>query len=101
MVLQDENLFYFISGAGLSFTGVAAAFKWKGVDTNIVHFAGAGIAIFSALIGLWVKFNLYLPLLVFIILATLIKMLKIQHSTWWIEIVAFSTILIGIFISLL
>jgi hypothetical protein len=99
--IRGENIFYILSGAGLCFTGVAGAFKWKESQTNIVHFAGATIAIFGALIGLWVQFNFYIPFIIFGILTILIKLLKIQHSIWWIEIVAFSAILIGIFFSLL
>lgn len=85
------NSLFFFSGTFLCFTGVATAFKDKGI-TNIVHFTGAfGAIVFSliALCALGIWWTLALNILSVIILY------KVRNKVWWMEIVAFYSIMLG------
>ena len=97
MLLQSgSTALFFLSGAGLSFVGVATMFKSKDDITPYIHFIGAGIGIIFALIGIGVERYTWIPLLAWSIMALVLKLLKIKNYIWWIEISAFLTIIIGL-----
>jgi hypothetical protein len=95
-LLFQGGLFFFLSGAGLFFVGAATDYESK--TTNIVHFTGALVGILSALIGLWVEYGLFYPLIIAIALSLIIYLIKMKNYLWWIEIVAFLSIIIGLFL---
>jgi len=96
MLFQGDWLF-FISGSGLCFVGAATNFLSKGAHTNIVHYVGAFLGIAGALFGLWVQYDIVFPLIVFGGGTTLLLVLKqVENKIWWIEILAFVTIINGL-----
>jgi len=94
---QDTSLF-FISGVGLCFVGAATQFKINDYYTGIIHSAGAAICIVSALVGIGIEYNLWLPGFGFIILTIPAYIFIKKNKTWWIEMLAFISILIGLII---
>lgn len=88
---------FFFSGAGLCFVGAATMFK-SDKTTALVHSIGAIVCIVSALIGLWVERDMFLPIFLFGASASILslKSIKLTNKTWWIEIIAFVFILIGL-----
>jgi len=89
---------FILSGAGLSFVGVATMFKETKSLEPYIHTIGAVVCIVSALFGIAIERNSWLPMIIFAILAILIKLFKVKNSTWWTEIAAFLTILGGLLI---
>ena len=61
-MLLYGNIWFFLSGAGLSFVGAATAFKSKIGLTKEVHYGGALVGILGALIGILVEYSNFLPL---------------------------------------
>ena len=96
---SDQSPFYFLSGAGLGFTGAAAAFKSKGAYTDIIHMVGAAFAILFGSIGLWYEFGIYIPFVIILLTGILTYLIKIKNSTWWFEIISFAILIIGVFLS--
>jgi hypothetical protein len=98
MVLLDPyNPYLLVSAAGLIFTCGSPYFKEQFPD-KYVHFAGAVVAILSAFVNLYVTYGLWQPFVIFIIGTGLIAIFKIKNYIWWIEILAFYNIIIGMFI---
>jgi hypothetical protein len=99
MVLKADNSspLYFYSGVGLAFVGAATQFKWTKAGTDIAHYLGAFIGIECALIALWVESNIW-PQVLFTFITAIIVLFKIKNATFWIEIVAFVSIIIGLFL---
>lgn len=89
---------FFISGSALCFVGAATAFKDYSFITPYVHSISAGICIICALAGIGVEYHSWIPAIIFTVLTALIKLLKINNGTWWIEISAFVSILSGLLI---
>lgn len=89
---------FFLSGAGLCFVGAATMFKSDDKFTPIIHFLGALICILSALIGIWIERNNYLPLILYGITSLILssEKIKLKNKIWWIEIIAFIYIIIGL-----
>ena len=86
---------FFFSMAGIIFTGTAAAFKKE--LTAKVHYAGAGIAITGALVGIWFAYGNWIPLALLLPLGG-IAYLTTKNKIWWFEVVAFTLIIIGLII---
>lgn len=102
-VMELSDIFFFLSLIGFIFVGAAAMFKSKGAYTNIIHYAGSVVGIFSALIGLGIQYNLWILLYIGIPLGVIILLLskftsKIKHPIFWLEILASIVILIGLWI---
>lgn len=91
------SLWFFISGAGLVFVGTATRFKSKIVSTDKIHYMGAIVGIFSALIGIWRELDNVSPLLLFILGSVVIQTSNMKNKLWWIEILAFMIIMLGLF----
>jgi hypothetical protein len=100
MIFQgtNETPLFFLSGTGLLFVGTATAFKWTGAHTNLVHYGGAVVGILGALVGLGVEFGLWWPLLSWVVVTMGLKYIRIKNFTWWVEIVAFVTIVCGLYL---
>jgi len=97
MVLRtDASSLFFFSGAGLAFVGAATMFKEK--VTSTVHFIGAGSGIIFALLGIMFAYGNPYPLISWAIITLLVFLFKVKNHMWWIEIAAFSAIIIGFII---
>lgn len=97
--LSFENTWSFLiffGGAGVISTGLAAAYK----NTQIgkIHVVSILIGIFSALIGIWIIFDLWIPLAIVGLSGILMKIFKIKNETWWIETIAFYSINLSLLI---
>jgi hypothetical protein len=96
MLFQSvPSALFFLSGSALSFVGINTTFKDSWI-TPYVHFAGAGLCIGFALLGIGFVLNSWLPLIGFVISAVSIGLAKIKNETWWIEIAAFIFIILGL-----
>ena len=87
--------FFFLSGAGLCFTGAAAMFREK--MTKTVHFAGAIASVLGAFMALYFERGSIYPVIVFGLSVIFIH--RIKNHIWWIEISAFACILYGLLIA--
>lgn len=91
----EETPLFFLSGTGLMFVGAATQFKWSGANSNLVHFGGALVGIMGALCGLGIEYGNWKPLLVWSIGTLLLQYIKIRNFIWWVEILAFVSIIGG------
>lgn len=88
-----NNVWYFLAGSLLCFTGGAAAFKESMAGT--IHSIGAVGGITLALVGL-ASVGVYWPLIAVISLSLGIRYSKINNQTWWVEIISFVFIEAGL-----
>lgn len=98
--LYHYSIAFTICGMLLLIVGVTADFKDK--ITGLMHGTAATVGISVALLGLVLN-HIYVPLILAIIASLLInwKKLRIQNTTWWVEVVCFIAIEIGLFIMLI
>lgn len=93
------DIWFVISGAGLCFVGFSTAFKDYETITPIVHTLGAAVGIVFALLGIGFQ-STWVPLIVFSIGAVLLVLasliFKMKNRTWWIEILAFLCVIVGL-----
>ena len=87
------NVWFFLSGTGLAFVGAATRFKMTLGLTKEIHYGGAVVGIFSALIGIAVMHQDLFPLVNFLLPAIMLQISHIQNKLWWQEILAFFVIL--------
>lgn len=96
MLFQSvTSTLFFLSGSALSFVGVNTTFKDNWI-TPYIHFTGAACCIIFALLGIGFVLHSWLPLIGFGLSASLLSMLRIKNTTWWIEITAFIFIILGL-----
>ena len=91
LCIVGENVWFFLAGTCLCFTGAAAAYKEK--MTNTVHYIGAVGGIGLSLAGL-LQNGIWWPLVTFLITAIAIR--RVKNKTWWVEIAAFWLIIVGL-----
>ena len=96
MTQQEPSLLFFFSGVALSFVGAACMFKWTSAGVHIVHYISAVSAILLALVGLGIVNSMWLPLIIWAVFTIIFKLLKITNFLWWVEILAFLLIIIGL-----
>lgn len=87
------TVWFFLSGSFLCFVGVAFDFKSRWRMTPWVHNVGAVGSIVLGLIGLAVT-GIWWPFIP--VSAAAVTLSKIKNGTWWIEVVAFLSILGGL-----
>ena len=87
---------FFLSGAGLCFVGAATMFKLSDDIQPYIHFVGALIGISCALVGIGVERQEWIPLIMFVLSALVLTFTVEKNRTWWIEIVAFTCIGLGL-----
>lgn len=91
---------FFLSGAGLSLVGTATMFKE--INDKLqgkLHTIGAVIGILGSLIGIGVERDNWIPLFIFVSVAILLSLSVKKNRTWWIEIVAFATVGLGLLLT--
>ena len=93
---NETTAWFFASGAGLAFVGTATMFKWSGAYTDKIHGLGAVVGISSALIGLGVEYNNWIPTAVFVAIGASLSAFKAKNTIWWIEIAAFCCVISGL-----
>lgn len=98
---QDKYVWYIVSGIGLLFVGAASLFKTNEDGTATIHYIGATIGIAAALLGHAQSYHLLWPACFFIASVTfLIIASRNKNIVWWVEILAFGSIISGFFYQL-
>jgi hypothetical protein len=92
--MYDAVGFLFASGAGLIFTGTAAAFEEE--MTGVVHYTGATVSIGAAFVGLWLIAGLWPIGAVFLLVSGVFYMLKLKNIILWMEYLAFALSVFGL-----
>lgn len=93
--LTDYHPLFFLSGAGLSFVGTAAAFEDQKI-TNRVHYSGAVAGIGGAIGALFVILGTLVPIYTTLLFLAGSFFLQRTHVIWWVEIGAFLGIVWGL-----
>ena len=100
-VLQYPHSFiFFLSGMGFFLVGTQVQFRDEYVtEKGLIHYIGAVIGIGGALIGLLLN-GIWTPLLSFLILGFLLWGMRKEKGDFifWVEILAFLTIITGLWI---
>lgn len=96
-MIVGETWLMFLAGALLMFVGGAAAFKEK--TTGIVHVIGAIGGITAGMASLCVDFKLWWLVILYTLLALFLSLANVRNRTWWIEVSAFVTVIIGLLIA--
>jgi hypothetical protein len=89
---DSSTAFFFLSGAGLCFTGAASMFKER--MTKAVHYIGAGLSILMAFMAIIFERHNIDPLLFFGL--SMLFIYDIKNRIWWIEVSACICILYGL-----
>jgi len=96
LLLQSyKSPLFFFGGMGLFWVGTQTQFREKSIKGTI-HYVGAVLAIVLSLIGLVLN-GVYFPLLIMCIGTLLMYYTKIKNFIFWVEILAFIIIIIGLF----
>lgn len=100
MIFQGsgDTIYFFLSGMGLAFVGGMVAFRQNIGSTDKIHYLGAVVGIVCALVGIGIESGTWLPGIVWLASAIIMKLLKINHFIWWVEIAAFATIVSGLYL---
>lgn len=98
VMIMGDNILLFLAGSGIAFVGAAAAFK--GMD-KWIHFISAGLGIIFSQISIFFDFGLWYINIAFFSLALLLFLLRkiIKKYTWYVEILAFLSIELVLFLS--
>lgn len=82
---------FFITAGGLGFVGTAAEIKKEFVSK--VHNPSAVVAIISGLLGITFVFGHWYIALSGIVLSGLLALFNVKNKIWWVEIIAFISII--------
>jgi len=96
MTLHEESILFFFSGAGLSLVGIASWSQSAEKLTRVIHFGGALCAIVFGLLGVGFGLGNFVPLSIWLLSSIFIVLFKIKNHFWWMEIIAFITIIVGL-----
>jgi len=88
---------FFLGGMGMMWVGTYTEFYRRSSEHEYIHFSGAVIAILSSLIGLLYN-QIYFPSIIMLIGTPLTYLITRKKGThiFWIEIVAFISIILGL-----
>lgn len=87
---------FFLGGMGFFWVGTQTQFRGESVKETI-HYLGAVLGIGCSLIGLGLTLS-WIPLLLLLLGGGIMKLLKITNFLWWIEMLAFLVIIIGLWV---
>jgi len=85
---------FFLAGMGFFWVGTQTQFRGESIKGTI-HYIGAVLGIFLSLFGLLLN-GVWLPPLIMFIGLVGIRHFKIPNFIWWVEILAFLTIIGGL-----
>jgi len=100
-------MLFFSSGHGLLFfgaaficvVGIASGFKETMEGRVHVFFTNAGILL--SYLSLWFDYHMWYLVVLFLLFTIPSFIIKYKNHTWWIEVVAFTLVLIGLIKSIL
>ena len=90
-----NQFLFFLSGAGLLFTGISSEFRSERKTTRDIHNVSAVVTLLSLFAGQIIYFQVWWPLILTLLFITVSFSLKIKNKIWWVEVVYISLILIG------
>lgn len=98
MLFQTDGTtpIFLISGAGFTIVGAASMFKSSDYWTNRIHFIGAIVGILGGFMGLGIERSMWIPMIICSTGCLIMIPLKIKNLTWWIEILSFICIGVGL-----
>ena len=97
LILQYYHSFlFFLGGMGLFWVGTQTQFRGESIKGTI-HYVGAVLAIVLSLIGLLTQ-GVWIPLLICGVGTSIMYLGKIKNFIWWVEMLAFLTIIWGLWI---
>lgn len=96
LIWMDKGALLSVSGILMCFVGIAGAFKNDNV-IHIVHYTGAACSIIFAFVYLSVNVSI-MPVILMAAFLLYAIFSKMKNSIWWIEIVAFTLIEVGLLI---
>lgn len=91
-----QSPLFFFGGMGLFWVGTQTQFRGQSIKGTI-HYIGAVLAILLSLIGLLLN-GVWIPLLIMGITTPVLYYTKVKNFIWWVEMVAFLTIIWGLWI---
>lgn len=91
VIISAESIIMKYAGLFICYTAIAPMFKIKPAEW--VHYIGAVGGVMLGLFSLWQFYGLWYVVILFAIAYFFIKKLT-DNSTWWVEILAFYTIII-------
>jgi len=95
LILQYYHSFlFFLGGMGLFWVGTQTQFRGESIKGTI-HYVGAVLAIVLSLIGLLTQ-GVWIPLLICGVGTSIMYLGKIKNFIWWVEMLAFLTIIGGL-----
>jgi len=88
---------FLLAGMGMMWVGTYTEFYRRSTEHEYIHFSGAVIAILASLIGLLYN-QIYLPSIIMVLGTPLTYVIFKEKGThiFWIEIVAFVSIILGL-----
>ena len=98
LIIVGNTSLMFFAGAFLGFVGVATAFKDLKM-TRRVHNIGAIGGIGFGFLSMIIDFQLFELSFFMVVFSLSLFLLKTKNLIWWIEILAFILIIIGLFIA--
>ena len=90
------NPIFFIAGMGFFWVGTQTQFRGESIKETI-HYLGAVLGIGGSLIGLGLTSS-WIPLLIMLVGGGVMKLLKITNFLWWVEILAFILVIVGLWV---
>lgn len=96
LVLAWKSLWFIGSGLSLLIIGFAPAFNSEHKIVGILHTGGTVGGIAFACYAL-ATHGVYFPVVGCTVCSVMFERMKIEHTTWWVEIADFSFIVLGIF----
>ena len=90
------NPIFFLAGMGFFWVGTQTQFKGESIKETI-HYLGAVLGIVGSLVGLGLTYS-WIPLLFMLVGGGIMKLLKINHFLWWVEILAFILVIGGLWV---
>lgn len=93
---QGMEIYGFLTGAGLFFTGITINHESSKVHTDRVHQIGTVGAIIAAFTGLIVLYGMWIPTAILAICTALLY--RNKYFIWWVECIAFALIIISYYL---
>lgn len=97
VLIIGNSLLMFAAASAICFVGAAAAFKDLKI-TKQVHMVGAYGGILLGMVSIIIDYNLW-ELVLIASMLSLFTRFFIKNYIWWIEVIAFFTILLAIYIN--
>lgn len=93
IVLYDNKVLNFVAGGLICFVAVSPEFKL--VYESDIHYICALGGVISGMLSLWLNYKLWKNVVGFILISVIFY-LTLQNYIWWIEVLAFYTVILSL-----